>query len=171
MVISMFMACAHAFEACDEMSSVGCWDSCADISSARCSVVGSCCCRQLGLEGFYCCGVNSIRQFVPLPCCSGEERVVVVILGAHLDGQKVGHFLITIQKSFKLIINQLWTWNGNSDESGFILKHFSWIHFNLFLKKVSISLWKLCLKLTKCVTIEYSFNEIFWLSLQWLGHM
>ena len=26
-----------------------------------------------------------------------------------LDGQKVGHFLITIQKSFKLIINQLWT--------------------------------------------------------------
>ena len=59
--------------------------ACADISSARCSVVGSCCCRQLGLEGFYCCGVNSIRQFVPLPCCSGEERVVVVILGAHWD--------------------------------------------------------------------------------------
>ena len=27
----------------------------------------------------------------------------------HLDGQKVGHFLITIQKSFKPIINQLWT--------------------------------------------------------------
>ena len=26
-----------------------------------------------------------------------------------LDGQKVGHFLITIQKSFKLIINRLWT--------------------------------------------------------------
>ena len=25
------------------------------------------------------------------------------------DGQKVGHFLITIQKSFKVIINQLWT--------------------------------------------------------------
>ena len=25
-----------------------------------------------------------------------------------LDGQKVGHFLITIQKSFELIINQLW---------------------------------------------------------------
>ena len=25
-----------------------------------------------------------------------------------LDGQKVGHFLITIQKSFKLIFNQLW---------------------------------------------------------------
>ena len=25
----------------------------------------------------------------------------------------------------------------------------------------------MCLKLTKCVTIEYSFNEIFWLSLQW----
>ena len=24
-------------------------------------------------------------------------------------------------------------------------------------------------KVTKCVTIEYSFNEIFWLSLQWLG--
>ena len=88
-----------------------------------------------------------------------------------IDGQKVGHFLITIQNSFKLIINQLWTWNGNSDESGFILKHISWIHFNLFLKKVSISLWKLCLKLRKCVTIEYSFNEIFWLSLQWLGHM
>ena len=84
----MFMACAHAFEACDEMSSVG-FDTaamaCADISSARCSVVGSCCCRQLDLEGFYCCGVNSIRQFVPLPCCSGEERVVVVILGAHWD--------------------------------------------------------------------------------------
>ena len=59
--------------------------ACADISPARCSVVGSCCCRQLGLEGFYCCGVNSIRQFVPLPCCSGEERVVVVILGAHWD--------------------------------------------------------------------------------------
>ena len=27
----------------------------------------------------------------------------------YLDGQKVGHFLITIQKSFKLIINQLYT--------------------------------------------------------------
>ena len=26
----------------------------------------------------------------------------------YLDGQKVGHFLITIQKSFKLIINQLY---------------------------------------------------------------
>ena len=88
-----------------------------------------------------------------------------------VDGQKVGHFLITIQKSFKLIINQLWAWKCNSDESGFILKHISWIHFNLFLKKAFISLWKLCLKLTKCVTIEYSFNEIFWLSLQWLGHM
>ena len=57
-----------------------------------------------------------------------------------IDGRKVGHFLITRQKSFKLIINQLWTQNGNSDESGFILKHISWIPFNLFLKKVSISL-------------------------------
>ena len=55
----------------------------ADISSARCSVFGSC--RQLGLEGFYCCGMDSIRRFVPLPCCSGEERVVEVILGAHWD--------------------------------------------------------------------------------------
>ena len=26
-----------------------------------------------------------------------------------VDSQKVGHFLITKQKSFKLIINQLWT--------------------------------------------------------------
>ena len=26
----------------------------------------------------------------------------------NVDGQKVGHFLITVQKSFKLIFNQLW---------------------------------------------------------------
>ena len=30
--------------------------ACADISSVWCSVVGSCCCRQLGLEGFYILG-------------------------------------------------------------------------------------------------------------------
>ena len=30
---------------------------------------------------------------------------MVQILGENLDGRKVGHFMITIQKSFKLIIN------------------------------------------------------------------
>ena len=37
-------------------------------------------------------------------------------------------------------------------------------HFNLFLKKVSISLGELCLKLTNCVAIKYSFNVVIWLS-------
>ena len=34
------------------------------------------------------------------------------------------------------------------------------------MKKVSISLGKLCLKLTKCDTIKNSFNEVIWISLQ-----
>ena len=37
-------------------------------------------------------------------------------------------------------------------------------YFNLFLKKVSISLGKLYLKLTNCVAIKYSFNVVIWLS-------
>ena len=45
-------------------------------------------------------------------------------------------------------------------------KLFSLIHFNLFLKKVSISLGKLCLKLINCVAIKYSFNVVIWLSAQ-----
>ena len=40
------------------------------------------------------------------------------------------------------------------------------IHFDLYLRKFSISLGKLYLKLTKCVTIKNSFNEVIWLSLQ-----
>ena len=55
------------------------------------------------------------------------------------------------------------TWShGNSDESGFILKLISWINFNLFLKKVFISV-KIVFEVDqiKCVSIEYSFNEIF----------
>ena len=39
-----------------------------------------------------------------------------------IDSKKVGHFLITIQKSFKLIMDQSWMWNGNSDENGCIFK-------------------------------------------------
>ena len=38
--------------------------------------------------------------------------------------------------------------------------------FYFWGEKVSISLGKFCLKLTKCVTIKYSFNEVIWLSLQ-----
>ena len=41
-----------------------------------------------------------------------------------------------------------------------IFKFFSWNRFNLFLKKVLISLGKLCLKLTICVTIKKIFNEL-----------
>ena len=40
------------------------------------------------------------------------------------------------------------------------------LNINLFLKKVLGSLGKLCLKLTKCVIIKYSFNKVIWLSLQ-----
>ena len=45
---------------------------------------------------------------------------------AYVDSKKVGHFLITIiqcdnlKKSLKLIINQSWIRNGNSDKSGCI---------------------------------------------------
>ena len=52
-----------------------------------------------------------------------------------VDGKRVVLFLITTQKSFKLIINQLWIWNGNSDENRCIFKLFSLIHFNSILKK------------------------------------
>ena len=59
-----------------------------------------------------------IEQLVYVACVHvvmGTHYIHVVHTGVHdvhallLDGQKVGHFLITIQKSFKLIINQLWT--------------------------------------------------------------
>ena len=45
----------------------------------------------------------------PSPVKSGVPHGLVLGLSSHhtltLDGRKVGHFLITIQKSFKLIIN------------------------------------------------------------------
>ena len=86
----------------------------------------------------------------------------------NLDGKKVGHFLITIQKSFNL--NQLLTRHGykmailtKTDVSSSFSPGTVFIYF---FSKVSISLGKLCLNLTKCVTIKNSFNEIIWLSLQ-----
>ena len=44
-----------------------------------------------------------------LLCTASSLRMLSSVNGSQIDGQKVGHFLITIQKSFKLIINQLWT--------------------------------------------------------------
>ena len=52
--------------------------------------------------------------------------------------QKVGHFLITIQKSLK----QSWTQNGNFDENGCFFKLFCLNRFILFSKKITISLRK-----------------------------
>ena len=39
--------------------------------------------------------------------------------------KKLAFFWSQYKNWIKLIINQLWTWIGNSDESGFILKHIS----------------------------------------------
>ena len=57
------------------------------------------------------CAEGSYKQFKSFAMPSNEEDRWGTSDNdtVRVDGQKVGHFLITIQKSFKLIINQLWT--------------------------------------------------------------
>ena len=57
------------------------------------------------------CAEGSYKQFKSFAMPSNEEDRWGTSDNntVRVDGQKVDHFLITIQKSFKLIINQLWT--------------------------------------------------------------